>query len=863
MELRRRGCRRFVLLATLAACLRAGTAEAQIVDVPEFWVASAHNAFDATAGADGNFVVVWYRFESGGRRLYARAVSPAGTLLTGENRIDQNGRLIFPTITAMPGGGYTVAAEYVWPNSSIDGVWGIRLSGLGSLVGSPYRVDSDEVGVGSALFPDVAALPSGPLFFWNQYVPYSRRFGIAGAPLEAPQPVVGVQTRAYYNRVVALAGGGWVVTWRDFEDNIVGRSFDAGGAPLGPAYLLAEAAFDQRLAASPSGGFAVAVGRNEREVWSRRFDDAGNPTSEWVLVGDVGAAQHPRFDLEFDPQGNLLVVWSGFFFDQTVTYGPLQARILDLQHEPATAAVQLAAQGYYAGVSRLADGRMLVVWNRDGSNVYASVVSVCGAVAASCGNGAVEGPCEVCDDGAGNSDVEPDACRSTCRPAGCGDDVIDSGEECDDGNREGADGCDQNCLAEFCGNGRREASEGCDDGNQTSGDGCDANCRVTGCGNGALTGAEECDDGNLAGGDGCDAACLIEECGNTRAESSEECDDGNPVDGDGCDSNCTLSRCGNGILGIGEECDDGNALDGDGCDRACLVEQCGNGRREGLESCDDGNLEDGDGCQADCSPTPVIDAVLSPLRPLKVTLAPQRNSVTRTARLVVRNADSVGLQILRATAADDTCPAGTVSTPDFDPLTPGAQDVIALAPGERVVGRVEVQVSRAALGGLDPSAPRRCTVRLAVGPSAPGSVDSRPQNNAVLLPIDVFDRAGPAGSEAHLRQVRPVLARIPKGFLAIERDLQVRARSTLAGAALPIAVDDGDCPPGTLSLLDSDPTRGTARVRLRASRAFFTTPAVTSPGRCTGWILSDAAEDGDATNNASPVLLDVIDLNDF
>ncbi|MEJ2457566.1 MAG: filamentous hemagglutinin N-terminal domain-containing protein, partial [Novosphingobium sp.] len=41
---------------------------------------------------------------------------------------------------------------------------------------------------------------------------------------------------------------------------------------------------------------------------------------------------------------------------------------------------------------------------------------------------------EVCDDGAANSDTDPDACRTDCQPAYCGDGVADTGESCDDGN---------------------------------------------------------------------------------------------------------------------------------------------------------------------------------------------------------------------------------------------------------------------------------------------------------------------------------------------------------------------------------------------------------------------------------------------
>ena len=47
-----------------------------------------------------------------------------------------------------------------------------------------------------------------------------------------------------------------------------------------------------------------------------------------------------------------------------------------------------------------------------------------------CGNALLEDG-EACDDGDDNSDTLPDACRTTCELPTCGDDVLDSGEDCD------------------------------------------------------------------------------------------------------------------------------------------------------------------------------------------------------------------------------------------------------------------------------------------------------------------------------------------------------------------------------------------------------------------------------------------------
>ena len=59
-----------------------------------------------------------------------------------------------------------------------------------------------------------------------------------------------------------------------------------------------------------------------------------------------------------------------------------------------------------------------------------------------CGNGILEpsvdpNHTEECDDGAQNSDVLPDACRTNCKRSSCGDGVIDTFEDCEGSNLDG------------------------------------------------------------------------------------------------------------------------------------------------------------------------------------------------------------------------------------------------------------------------------------------------------------------------------------------------------------------------------------------------------------------------------------------
>jgi len=77
-------------------------------------------------------------------------------------------------------------------------------------------------------------------------------------------------------------------------------------------------------------------------------------------------------------------------------------------------------------------------------------------------------------------------CRCAGNIIGCGNGVIDPGEQCDDGNKTDGDGCSSTCQREWqtmvggmetCGNGIVELGEGCDDGNRVDNDGCSARCQ--------------------------------------------------------------------------------------------------------------------------------------------------------------------------------------------------------------------------------------------------------------------------------------------------------------------------------------------------------------------------------------------------
>lgn len=228
-----------------------------------------------------------------------------------------------------------------------------------------------------------------------------------------------------------------------------------------------------------------------------------------------------------------------------------------------------------------------------------------------CGDGNV-GPGEQCDDG---NDDATDACVM-CLDAVCGDGHIwDGNEECDDGADNSdtePDACRTDCTAPRCGDGIVDSGEGCDEGDLNSDDPdatCRTNCALATCGDGVLDDGEACDDGEnnsdeVAGA--CRTTCVLAFCGDGVVDALEACDEGaanSDTAPDTCRTDCSTPLCGDGVLDTGEECDDGAAnsdTDADACRTTCMASYCGDGVLDANEQCEP-SISGDDLCNQDCT----------------------------------------------------------------------------------------------------------------------------------------------------------------------------------------------------------------------------------------------------------------------
>jgi cysteine-rich repeat protein len=289
-----------------------------------------------------------------------------------------------------------------------------------------------------------------------------------------------------------------------------------------------------------------------------------------------------------------------------------------------------------------------------------------------CGNGVID-PGEYCDDGPNNG-AAGDGCKADCTPvctvdASCDDhDPCNGQETCSpqhaclagtaaaDGTPCGTGSVCKNaaCTPDSCGDALVETGEECDDGamNGDPGDGCTTACKFT-CVSTDQTrnctpadpcaGQGTCNDAThvcapgtaLTDGTACPGTnhfcktgvCTAPSCGNSVVEPGEDCDDGanNGTTGDGCKANCTfacvnpasdcpappaceLESCtaAHVCLAVADATQDGHACGTNlVCkDGACIAPSavCGNGVVETGEQCDFGaGNGPGTGCESNCT----------------------------------------------------------------------------------------------------------------------------------------------------------------------------------------------------------------------------------------------------------------------
>lgn len=486
--------RPFWLCVTLAiACLAGAPGPACALVTPPFEIANPSGgerptAVDAAAAPDGSVLFVWntQRPDFTGSSINAWRFSDHGVPYGSPLAILLSATSSNTRAAPNPAGGFFLATT---PGSAFgDGAVVLRrLDAAAAPLPGTTRLDAAvERGPHGV---SIAATPSGAVAsWWEDATVRSRRVGTLG---EVLAPAVDVVTEGVLQTETASTGdGGFLVSWEQGA-----RAFDADGTPRGPALDFGDYMLVLGTAPLADGGWLVAGNRYlvrlpdrlEQQIQLFRLTPDAQLASTTLVATlplTIDAFYFGGGDVAVDFEGNAAVVWSEYQHLEGNLLPPLGLKMqgFDAAGAPVGGPVVVSRSGGVTPVrlQTLPDGRFVGVW-MEGTHVKAAFTSVCTPSSTVCGNGAIYERCEECDDGPANSDTLPDACRTDCRRAHCGDGVVDTGEACDDGNLLACDGCSADCTVEpgpICGDGTlmRSCGEQCDDGNATGGDGCAADC---------------------------------------------------------------------------------------------------------------------------------------------------------------------------------------------------------------------------------------------------------------------------------------------------------------------------------------------------------------------------------------------------
>lgn len=217
----------------------------------------------------------------------------------------------------------------------LDGSWagvGWRPVDSRGPVGTGERI-ANRFTTGDQMQPSVASLPDGRvLIAWagavdvpSVYDVFVNLFDVAGNRVGDDVRVnEGTADAQSMPRVAALAGGGAVVTWQDWDvaqtrSDVRGRLLDPAGMPLGSDLVIAADPEAQESSVAvcpgPGGGFVAAwrhrggVGQPGSVRW-RVFDATGRPVTEEATV-DTGSGDVRDPAVAADDEGRVLLAWTG------------------------------------------------------------------------------------------------------------------------------------------------------------------------------------------------------------------------------------------------------------------------------------------------------------------------------------------------------------------------------------------------------------------------------------------------------------------------------------------------------------------------------------------------------------------------
>ena len=405
-------------------------ADEEIIAPPVFFTERKGKQFKIDSSVDselpeiatftnGNFVVVWrnQNSEQDGSEvdvIYGKIFDASGNSIGDEFRISGStvrNQISNPMVETFSNEEFIV----IWtePDSQSDSQYarnivGLKFDSSGASIGSEFRISTDpnslKIGMSVTTFANgefvVIQETTGESMINGRYhhQMYGQRFDASGSKIgdefRIDDPSLTVSD-ADASDIVSLDGGGFVVTWRDFQrSEILARKYDSTGTPA-PEFKVFEQLefsnkiypYDSKIASLKNGGFVIVSAINDfidsavadKQLVGQLYDSSANKYNDefFIPVGD--GQQLGRYAVSNLKDGGFQVTWTknpplggdssrGVFSQRYDDSGNLVGRVLQLNE--GDEGIQ-----YRATAATLPDG-FVAVWQRsrsDSDGVYGHI----------------------------------------------------------------------------------------------------------------------------------------------------------------------------------------------------------------------------------------------------------------------------------------------------------------------------------------------------------------------------------------------------------------------------------------------------------------------------------------------------------
>ena len=358
-------------------------------------------AFDQTAPsiatfADGSFVIVWGTNDAAqdgdSSAIKGQLFDSAGNKVGAEFLVNSShaGSQFTASVAALSDGSFVVT--WVTTDSTQDGTGNAIKAQLYAHIGNPiggeFLVNAGAT-FGSQTTPNVAALTFGGFVVsWDDTTGYDTKAQIFSAGGGRQGDVFTLNTNTAYAQefgdITALAGGGFVATWRttdpgaDGDDQSVkAQIFDEHGGPVGGEFLVntkaVGAQYDPAITALSNGGFVVtwmtqdtAQDGSSSALKAQLFSATGAKVGSEFLVNTQTVDMQREAAVTSLPDGGFLVVWSTLDPLQDGSGSAIKAQAFDAMGAKVGTEFRVntltSGSQFLPDVATLADGRVVIAW---------------------------------------------------------------------------------------------------------------------------------------------------------------------------------------------------------------------------------------------------------------------------------------------------------------------------------------------------------------------------------------------------------------------------------------------------------------------------------------------------------------------